>query len=53
LTSDPFLDQTLLYVKDGKDYATKLTLSKIDEFVEMMKLHCDIDSVSEESDHVV
>jgi hypothetical protein len=39
LTSDPFLDQTLLYSKDGKDYVAKLDPTKIEEIVDHFSLH--------------
>lgn len=39
LDSDPFLDQTLLYSKDGMDYIAKLDPSRIQEIIDHFSLH--------------
>jgi len=39
LTSDPFLDQTLLYEKDGRQYITKLDPGKVAMIVDHFSLH--------------
>lgn len=39
LTADPFLDQTLLYEMDGRQYMTKLDPSKVAMIVDHFSLH--------------